>query len=201
MKVRKYFTATTRLEKAESGKLKFTGEMKMMQKQTKYRLCETLCILVLTFSLSGCTKNMADTISTTEINGQDMEVEFSESNENKVWTEEEIKSKFSDRFNQDKHLEIVDYEVVSDNAYERIGAVLLKDRDTGAAEVAFIDNEGDFQKLGISAELAPEPEFTYIGNGVVSFKLLTVEGTLYTCEVSFTKENDEIKFVVNEIFD
>ena len=75
----------------------------MMQKQTKYRLCETLCILVLTFSLSGCTKNMADTISTTEINGQDMEVEFSESNENKVWTEEEIKSKFSDRFNQDKH--------------------------------------------------------------------------------------------------
>ena len=121
-----------------------------------------------------------------------MEVDFSESNENKVWTEEEIKSKFSDRFNQDKHLEIVDYEVVSDNAYERIGAVLLKDRDTGAAEVAFIDNEGDFQKLGISAELAPEPEFTYIGNGVVSFKLLTVEGTLYTCEVSFTKENDEI---------
>lgn len=173
----------------------------MMQKQTKYRLCETLCILVLTFSLSGCTKKMADTISTTEINGQDMEVEFSESNENKVWTEEEIKSKFPDRFNQDKHLEIVDYEVVSDNAYERIGAVLLKDRDTGAAEVAFIDNEGDFQKLGISAELAPEPEFTYIGNGVVSFKLLTVEGTLYTCEVSFTKENDEIKFVVKEVFD
>ena len=76
----------------------------MMQKQTKYRLCETLCILVLTFSLSGCTKKMADTISTTEINGQDMEVDFSESNENKVWTEEEIKSKFSDRFNQDKHL-------------------------------------------------------------------------------------------------
>lgn len=173
----------------------------MMQKQTKYRLCETLCMLVLTFSLSGCTKKMADTISTTEINGQDMEVDFSESNENKVWTEEEIKSKFSDRFNQDKHLEIVDYEVVSDNAYERIGAVLLKDRDTGAAEVAFIDNEGDFQKLGISAELAPEPEFTYIGNGVVSFKLLTVEGTLYTCEVSFTKENDEIKFVVKEVFD
>ena len=88
MKVRKYFTATTRLEKAESGKLKFTGGMKMMQKQTKYRLCETLCILVLTFSLSGCTKKMADTISTTEINGQDMEVDFSESNENKVWTEE-----------------------------------------------------------------------------------------------------------------
>ena len=60
----------------------------------------------------------------------------------------------------------------------------IRDRDTGAAEVAFIDNEGDFQKLGISAELAPEPEFTYIGNGVVSFKLLTVEGTLYT--VSYT---------------
>ena len=95
----------------------------------------------------------------------------------------------------------MDYEVFSDNAYERIGAVLLKDRDTGAAEVAFLDNEGDFQKLGISAELAPEPEFTYIGNGVVSFKLLTVEGTLYTCEVRFTKENDEIKFVVKEVFD
>ena len=131
--------------KAESGKLKFTGEMKMMQKQTKYRLCETLCILVLTFSLSGCTKNMADTISTTEINGQDMEVEFSESNENKVWTEEEIKSKFSDRFNQDKHLEIVDYEVVSDNAYERIGAVFVERQRYGALEVAFIDNEGIFK--------------------------------------------------------
>ena len=88
-----------------------------------------------------------------------MEVDFSESNENKVWTEEEIKSKFSDRFNQDKHLEIVDYEVVSDNAYERIGAVLLKDRD-GAAEVALSTMRG-FSKLGISAELAPEPEFTY----------------------------------------
>ena len=65
-----------------------------------------------------------------------MEVEFSESNENKVWTEEEIKSKFSDRFNQDKHLEIVDYEVVSDNAYERIGAV-LKGGDTGTAGVTY----------------------------------------------------------------
>lgn len=100
------------------------------------------CSDIFTFRLY---EKMADTISTTEINGQDMEAEFSESNENKVWTEEEIKSKFSDRFNQDKHLEIVDYEVVSDNAYERIGAVLLKDRDTGAAEVAFIDNEGIFK--------------------------------------------------------
>ena len=48
----------------------------MMQKQTKYRLCETLCILVLTFSLSGCTKNMADTISTTEINQQIWKLNF-----------------------------------------------------------------------------------------------------------------------------
>ncbi|EHI59180.1 hypothetical protein [Hungatella hathewayi] len=128
-------------------------------------------------------------------------VTFSESNENKVWTEENIKNKFSARFNQDAHLEIVDYEVISDYAFERVGAVLLKDIDMGTVEVAFMDSEGYFQKMGISAELASEPEFAYIGNGVVSLKLLTVDGTIYTCEVSFSKENDEIKYTVKDIFD
>ncbi len=40
--------------------------------------------------------------------------------------------------------EIIDCEVVSDDASERAGAVLLKDVDTGMAEVAFMDMEGYF---------------------------------------------------------
>lgn len=40
--------------------------------------------------------------------------------------------------------EIIDCEVVSDGASERAGAVLLKDVDTGMAEVAFMDMEGYF---------------------------------------------------------
>lgn len=181
--------------------MKYLKYIKERQKQTGYILYKVMFVFVMVFSLSSCTKEKADTIIATEMSESEMEVTFSENNGSKVWTEEEIKSKFSNQFNQNNHLEIIDYEVITDCAFERVGAVLLKDTDSGTAEVAFMDSEGYFQKLGISAELAVEPEFAYLGNGIVSFKLLTAEGKPYTCEVSFSKENNEIKYIVKDIFD
>lgn len=78
---------------------------------------------------------------------------------------------------------------------------MLKDVDRGMAEVAFMDMEGYFQKIGLSASPAPEPEFTYMGNGVVTFRLLTDEGESYTSEIVFTKKDNEIKYVRKDSMD
>ena len=48
---------------------------------------------------------------------------------------------------------------------------------------------------------APEPEFTYMGNGVVTFRLLTDEGESYTSEIVFTKKDNEIKYVRKDSMD
>ena len=46
-----------------------------------------------------------------------------------------------------------------------------------------------------AAKAAEEPEFTYVGNGIVSVQLLTDEGEPYTCEITFTQKDNEIKYV------
>ena len=117
------------------------------------------------------------------------------------WSEAEIKNTFAQRYPMSEGTEIIDCEVISDGAAERAGAVLLKDADTGMAEVAFMDMEGYFKKIGLSARPAPEPEFTYMGNGVVTFRLLTDEGESYTSEIVFTKKDNEIKYVRKDSMD
>lgn len=170
-----------------------------MRKQTRHRSSGILCILMMAFLLSGCAQEKAAPIKTAELDEPARKAAFSESNEKSGWTEAAIKEQFSGRFDQDDHWEIVDCEVISDHAFERVGAVLLKDSDAGTTEVALMDGEGYFQKLGISAELAEEPEFSYLGNGVISFQLLTAEGTPYPCEVHFSFENNAIRYTVKDL--
>ncbi len=155
-----------------------------------------LSALLLIFLLIGCGEQKADTLALS-VGGQETIAVTTEerASEESEWTQEKIKSVFFKNYSMSKGMEFVDCEVISDGASERVGAILLQETDTGMAEVAFMDAEGYFQKIGLAAKAAEEPEFTYVGNGIVSVQLLTDEGEPYTCEITFTQKDNEIKYV------
>jgi len=120
--------------------------------------------------------------------------------EEKVWLEEEIIEMFMvNRTDSQKwEYEYIDCVVIPDKASERIGAVLFKDTDDGATEVAFFDERGYSQQCGIHAEVADEPDFTYLGDGAVTFKLETDEKIIYNCTISILVDGDKTAFEITD---
>lgn len=111
--------------------------------------------------------------------------------ENSVFTEEDIISMFTDA---KIAREYIACSVISDRASGRVGAVLFCDDASGDTSVAYFDADGDFQKCQTSARLADEPDFRYIGDGTVTFKLLSSDGTVYSYTLTLRSENGNIYF-------
>ena len=84
--------------------------------------------------------------------------------------------------------------VIPDFASDRVGAVLFWDRGQGTSQVAFFDSEGYFQQCGVYAEMVAEPEFTYLGDGTVTFKLKAENGKTYNYMLTISIEGNCVNF-------
>lgn len=93
---------------------------------------------------------------------------------------------------------MIECAVIPDYAYERIGAALFQDMDNEFAKVAFLDEDGHLQWCGIDAEIYSEPEFVYLGNGVVTFNLKTGDGSPYEVQITFSADGGNVSFAVND---
>lgn len=115
------------------------------------------------------------------------------------WTEVQIQSLFTENAQNDQWV-VVDSVVVSDFAFDCVGAVLFVDNDQETTNVAFLRSDGTYQQCGVGAPLSSEPEFTYCGDGTVSFLLVNDETESYTCQISFSSQNGNVSFVAKTDF-
>lgn len=178
-------------------------------------------VFTLILSLVGCA-NKTDTIDTPEITNNSSQAyedqtDSSISSENAdnilpvntdeaemtsihKWTEEEIISLFKSK-DENENQDISDCVVFPDFATECIGAVLLYDNEKQMVTLAFIDEEGYYQEIGIM-EIIPcsESNFTYLGDGAVTFQCQTEEGVTYNYKMTYSRESNGPMFIAESDF-
>ena len=116
---------------------------------------------------------------------------------NDVWSREQIKDIFLNKAEPD--WELLDLVSMDDFAYDRVGVVLYKEHDTEFLNIGFMDKEGWIQPCGIEAVPDDNPEFTYHGNGEVTFYVRSNEGVRYKQKITFSADDDGVKFVSESI--
>ena len=94
------------------------------------------------------------------------------------WSIQEIEALFLD--NAEPEWKLIRCVSVYDFAYDRVGAVLYTEDDTGYVNVAFIDEN---------------PELTYHGNGEVTFNVCSKDGVKYKQKIVFSKCDDQVNFI------
>lgn len=183
---------STARKKIGNNKLEF-AEVNM--KKTIIFVLMAICI----WGISGCGNNDKSS-ETSSLQNNTQNEEVLNQLEEKSWSEQDIITMFSNIEKEEwVYKECV---VISDYASGRVGAVLFQDNARGTSNVAFFDSEGYSQQCGTYAELADEPNFTYLGDGTVTFMLKTENGMLYNYTltifidgnyVSFKTEDDLVK--------
>ena len=117
----------------------------------------------------------------------------SEETEATKWSIQEIEALFLAKAESDwKFIKCVE---AYDFAYERVGVVLYIENDTEYVNIAFMDEDGIMPHCGIEAVLDENIEFTYHGNGEVTFNVCSKDGMKYKQKIVFSKYDDEINFV------
>ena len=112
--------------------------------------------------------------------------------EEKTWSEQDLRSMFSNIKGTD--LEYIDCVLMPDHASDRVGAVLFRNNTSKTSEVAFFDANGYFQQCGTYAVTADEPNFTYLGDGAVTFRLKSKNGTMYNYTLTLSIEGNGVYF-------
>lgn len=115
----------------------------------------------------------------------------------KEWSIQEITSLFSEHAEPDWKL--ADGISVYDFAYERVGVILYTESDTEYVNIAYMDAEGVMHHCGIEAVLDENPEFTYHGNGEVTFNVRSEDGKKYTQKITFSRDRESVNFVSEAI--
>lgn len=157
-----------------------------------------LCaVLVWLLGVSGCSKvdSVPETLVDSYTPVQSTEkgsLDESGSDEQNSWSEKDIMSMFS-RI-KETNWEYADCVLFPDEAGGRIGAVLFWDSEKETSNVAFFDADGDCQQCGVYAKLSGEPEFTYLGDGMVIFKLETEDGTRYNYMITISVDGSHVNF-------
>ena len=123
--------------------------------------------------------------------------EMKEESTGKKWTTQEIAELF--KMKAEPECTFVTCADMYDFAYDRVGAILYTDSKKGYIHVAFMDAEGNMQHCGVEAELLDSPEFTYLGNGEVTFKVCSKDETSYTQKISFSVDEEKVNFVSEAI--
>lgn len=90
--------------------------------------------------------------------------------------------------------EYIDCVLIPDHASDRVGAVLFRDDKKETSNVAFFDADGYFQQFGTYAKMSAEPDFTYLGDGVATFKLETDDGTIYNYTLTISIDGSNVNF-------
>ena len=109
------------------------------------------------------------------------------------WSIQEIEALFLD--NAEPEWKLISCVSVYDFAYDRVGAVLYTEDDTGYVNVAFIDENGIMPRCGIEAAFDENPELTYHGNGEVTFNVCSKDGVKYKQKIVFSKCDDQVNFI------
>ena len=94
--------------------------------------------------------------------------------------------------------EVVDCVLMSDEAFGMVGAVLFLDNEKESVNVAFIDKDGHYQQCGAYATLSEEADFTYLGDGAVTFKLLAEDGTAYNYTLTISIDGEKVDFTAED---
>lgn len=116
----------------------------------------------------------------------------------KSWSVKDIDTMFS-QIKKD-NWEYIDCVLISDYASDRVGAVLFWDATKKSSNVAFFDADGYYQQCGVCAELATNPEFTYLGDGSVTYQLEKEDGTSYNCTLTISIDGNNVQFRVEDDF-
>lgn len=81
-----------------------------------------------------------------------------------------------------------------DHASDRIGAVLFWDAQEETSNVAFFDADGFYLLSGTYGKMPNQPDFTYLGDGAVTFKLETEDGTIYHYTLTISVYDSDVHF-------
>ena len=65
----------------------------------------------------------------------------------------------------------------------------------------YAEKKYELEEVRVEAELLDSPEFTYLGNGEVTFKVSSKEGENYTQKISFSADEEGVNFVSEAIED
>ncbi len=113
-------------------------------------------------------------------------------NEGKSWTEQDVTLMFSRVRETD--WEYIDCVLMPDHASDRIGAVLFWNDKEKTSSVAFFNADGFYHQCGTYARLSEKPDFTYLGDGAVTFKLESDDGTIYHFTITISIEGSNVNF-------
>ena len=108
-----------------------------------------------------------------------------------VWTEQALATLFEEH--KEEGWTRLACAVMPDQAYGQVGAVLFRDGE-GSWGVAFLQADGFYLRSGVSGTLAPDPAFTYLGNGQVSFQMEGEDGTPYPMTITLAVEEGDVTF-------
>lgn len=148
----------------------------------------TVCIL----GMSSCGSKDAMPKTSDSVSNPVQNAETSKLNEEKNWSEQDIASMFSHA--QETDWEYIDCVLIPDHASDRIGAVLFWNDKNQTSNVAFFDADGYFQQCGTYAKMSVEPDFMYLGDGAVTFKLETEDGTIYNFTLTISIDGGNVYF-------
>ena len=113
-------------------------------------------------------------------------------NEKETWSEQDVMSMFTVK--KETNWEYIDCVLFPDGASGCIGAVLFWDSTKETSNVAFFDRDGYFQQCGTYAKLSDEPDFTYLGDGKVTFKLKTDDDIVYNYILTISIDGSYVYF-------
>ncbi len=119
-------------------------------------------------------------------------VEAGNPDEGKNWSEQDVTIMFSRV--QEKDWEYIDCVLMPDHASDRIGAVLFWNDKKKTSNVAFFNAEGFYHQCGTYAKLSAKPDFTYLGDDAVTFKLESDDGTIYHFTITISIDGSNVNF-------
>lgn len=166
------------------------------------RILAFLLVIACIFAASGCKKE--DTVTElsvpagrqSECDSESIVTDASMSaggQREKTWSEEEIAAMFSQVRKRD--WEYVDCVLITDDASDCVGAVLFWDDAKQSSNVAFFDADGYFQQSGAYAKLPEDPDFTYLGDGSVTYKLEKEDGTIFDFTLTISTDGGNVQFI------
>lgn len=157
------------------------------------KICTAVLIFICVGGMAACgnqNSSQVTTLATESIEESTLQ------KEEKIWSEQEIIDMFYSANSQKSEYECIACTLFSDYASNRIGAVLFEDTEDGTTKVAFFDAQGYSQQCGIHAKVADESDFTYLGDGAVTFKLETNEKIIYNCTISISVSGNTTAFEI-----
>ena len=183
----------------------------------KRAICLTLTALLL-LALAGCAPAEAPETPETDSPDPVIESQTPTPPQEKEWTAQEVEERFLQHFRPiswsvadgaELHMNghtydgegeflIADCVVADDRAYDRIGVVLVADSQYNSTLVAYVAEDGTYQKCELD-ELLPleDSQLTYQGDGVVTFRGDSQVDGPSTCTVTFSKEGTTVHFTMH----